>query len=412
MARALYFDCFAGASGDMIVGALLDLGLELPALEAKLAGLKLDGYALSAEKVTRSGIAATKFVVKIAPGPHPHRGLQSIKTLIEESALDAKVKADSIRVFEALGRAEAKAHGQPLEDVHFHEVGAVDSIVDIVGTCIALHLLGVEQMVASPLRVGSGTVETEHGLLPIPAPGTAGLLGGVPVYAGEIQGEFLTPTGAALLTSFCSFGVMPPMKIERTGYGAGSREYPGLPNVLRAIIGESTESGAAPGTPQWGENAATLVTVIETNIDDLNPQTYGYVFQRAFDLGALDVFVTSVQMKKDRPGSMLTVLSQPNKMDALITMLMEETTTLGVRYYEANRQVLARTIETVDTKYGPLRIKVARRGETVLHFQPEYDDCARAAKALRIPLIEVESEAAARYRALADQQTRILGKAK
>jgi uncharacterized protein (TIGR00299 family) protein len=403
--RLFYFDCFAGASGDMIVGAMLDLGLDFEDLKAGISRLNLDGYRLAARKVTKSGLSATKFEVELESRSQPHRGFGDIRALIEKSDLSEAVKRNSINVFLRLAEAEAEAHGKPVDEIHFHEVGAVDSIIDIVGASIGFEALGIERFVCSPLRLGHGTVHTEHGTLPIPAPGTAALLKGVPVYAGDMEGEFLTPTGAAIVTTFCTFGPMPASVVHKSGYGAGSREYRDLPNVLRIMLGEtdSTAAGSRMLAEDGGEGQEKLeqgrVIVIETNVDDMNPQAYGYVFERAFDLGALDAFVTPVQMKKNRPGSLITILVAPEKLDVLAKMLVEETTTLGIRYYEANRQMLSRTIETVETKYGVIRIKVARLGDRTLHFQPEYEDCAQAARRESVPLIEVQAAATAVYRA-------------
>ncbi|HEY6329590.1 MAG TPA: nickel pincer cofactor biosynthesis protein LarC [Blastocatellia bacterium] len=398
--RLLYFDCFAGASGDMIVGAMLDLGLDFEELNAGISQLNLDGYRLSARKLTKSGISATKFEVELELKRQPHRGFHDIKHLVEQSGLNEAVKNVSIRVFQRLAEAEAEAHGKSIEEIHFHEVGAVDSIIDIVGASIGFGSLGIDQFVCSAIRTGFGTVNTEHGTLPIPAPGTLALLRGAPVYAGDVEGEFLTPTGAAILTTLCTFGPMPPSVVQKAGHGAGSRDYPGLPNVLRITV---AEAHSAPDTETVSSDQRFAgfeqdrVIVIETNIDDMNPQAYGYIFERAFELGALDAFITPVQMKKNRPGCLLTVLAAPEKLGSLAAMLVAETTTLGVRYYEAARQILSRTTDTVETKYGTIRIKVARRGTRTLHFQPEYDDCVEAARRASVSLIEVQSAAAAAY---------------
>ena len=389
--RLLYFDCFAGVSGDMIIGALLDLGVELDELRRQLASLDLSGYELSAAPVKRSGIAATKFEVKIDDARQPARKLSDITGLINDSAISDRCKADSVRVFERLAEAEAKVHASTKEKVHFHEVGAVDSIIDIVGSMIGFELLGVEQIISSPLRVGRGSVKAAHGLLPVPAPGTAELLRGVPVYAGDIDGEFVTPTGAAILTSFStSFRDLPPVTIDRIGYGAGTRDPKDFPNALRLLLCDS--SGDKVRAPDDG------VIVVETNIDDMNPQAFGHVMERAFALGALDLFLTPVQMKKDRPGVLITVLCEASKLDAITELLLKETTTLGIRYYEAKRRVLERTLETVATAFGTARVKVARDGGRTLHFQPEYDDCLRLAESSGVPLIEVQAAASAAYR--------------
>jgi hypothetical protein len=390
--RALYFDCFAGVSGDMLVGALIDLGVDLEALKQLLSSLGLGGYSIKAGRVKRSGIAATKFDVDLDETSQPARRLADIQELIQRSELSATTKARSILIFERLAEAEARVHATGVDQVHFHEVGAVDSIVDVVGAVLGFEMLRIDRFFSSPLRVGRGTVKTEHGVLPIPAPATAELLRGIPVYAGELEGEYVTPTGAAILTSLCeAFGPMPPLKIERLGYGAGSRDPDGFPNALRLVLAEVEE-----GHP----SASERVMVVETNIDDMSPQVYGFVMERAFALGALDVFFTPVQMKKDRPGVLLTVLCEQARLDVLCELLLSETTTLGVRYYSAARRVLERTVEVVQTAYGAVNIKVAREGNRTLHFQPEFEDCARLASEAGISLIEAQESARAAYREL------------
>jgi uncharacterized protein (TIGR00299 family) protein len=395
--RALYFDCFAGVSGDMLIGALIDLGVDLDALSNQLSSLGLSAYQVKAERVKRSGIAAVKFNVEVDEGKQPSRKLADISEVINRSELSAQVKARSIQIFERLAEAEAQVHGSTRERVHFHEVGAVDSIIDTVGAMIGLDMLGVDRFFASPLRLGHGLVQTQHGLMPVPAPATAELVRGVPVYAGEIEGEFVTPTGAAIVTALCEgFGPLPEMEITRVGYGAGSRDPKGFPNALRIVMGDVSESSAK--VENESRYLSDSVMVVETNIDDMNPQAYGFVMERAFALGALDVFIIAAQMKKARPGTLLTVLCEPAKTDSIIEMLLRETTTLGVRYYESKRRVLERAIETVETEYGEVRMKVARAGDRTLHFLPEYDDCARLATGHGKPVIEVQSAAIAAYR--------------
>ncbi|HWP42580.1 MAG TPA: nickel pincer cofactor biosynthesis protein LarC [Blastocatellia bacterium] len=395
MTRALYFDCFAGVSGDMIIGALIDLGVDFEALRNELARLKLTGYEIETSRVTRSAISSIKFDVACDASEQPARSLADIREIIAGSDLKDTVKARSIRVFERLAEAEAKAHATTIERVHFHEVGAVDSIIDVVGAMIALDMLGIDRFLCSPLRVGRGLVRSEHGLLPVPAPGTLELLGGVPVYGGELEGEFVTPTGAAIVTSLCEyFGPLPPAVVERTGYGAGSRDPAGFPNCLRVILGDFE----AAALSREGERASESVIVIETNIDDMNPQAYGFVMERAFGLGALDVFLTPVQMKKGRPGVLLTVLCEQGRIDSIADLLLRETTTLGLRYYAARRRVLDRAVETVETEYGSVRVKVAREGGHTVHFQPEYEDCARIACERQVPLIEVQAAVGAAFR--------------
>lgn len=391
--RAIYFDCFAGVSGDMTIGAQLDLGVDLGSLKEQLSSLELRGYELNSRCVQRSSISATKFDVEVDPRAQPARSLADIRTIILASMLSDITKSRSIAVFERLADAEARVHGTTPDKVHFHEVGAVDSIVDTVGAMIGFELLGVDRFFCSPLRVGSGLVDTEHGRLPIPAPATAELLRGVPVYAGEIEGEFVTPTGAAIIATLCDeFGALPPMRITGVGYGAGSRNPKHFPNTLRLMMGEIGE-----GTDVISVSEETVV-VVETNIDDMNPQLCGFVMERAFALGALDVFMMPAQMKKDRPGVLLTILCKPADAETMIDLLLRETTTLGVRYYNTNRRVLERAVETVDTEYGAVRIKVALDGARTLHFHPEYEDCARLAIESKTPLIEVQAAANAAYR--------------
>ncbi len=395
--RVVYFDCFAGVSGDMIIGALLDLGVDLESLKQQLASLGLGGYEIRSRRVERSHIAATKFDVEVDETTQPARTLADIRSLVVGSGSSDHVKHQAIRIFECLAEAEARVHGTTPDKVHFHEVGAVDSIIDIVGALIGFELLGIERFFCSPLRLGSGSVSTKHGLLPIPAPATAELLRGVPVYAGELEGEFVTPTGAAIVATLCEeFGPMPPMRVEMLGYGAGSRDPKAFPNALRLVLGEIRKPEETQ-TKVYAGSDETIV-VIETNIDDMNPQVYSFVMERAFGLGALDVFMTPVHMKKDRPGVLLTILCKPETVALTIDMLLAETTTLGVRYYEGKRRVLERSIETVETRYGPVRIKVARHRGRTLHFQPEYEDCVRLAVAANAAFLEVHAEAEAAYR--------------
>lgn len=404
--RALYFDCFAGASGDMMLGALIDAGADIHELQAQLASLGLSGYAISVERVKRSGIAATKFNVTVDEAEQPHRHLKDISEIINRSALSDLTKRRALRAFELLADAEAHVHATTRDRIHFHEVGAVDSIIDTVGAMIGFELLGVERFFASALRVGQGTVKAAHGLMPVPAPATAELLRDIPVYAGDIEGEFVTPTGAAIIASLCeTFGPLPGMKITKTGYGAGTRDPQGFPNALRVVLGEvAGEDESSRRSNEMLTARDDSVCVIETNIDDMNPQAFGFVMDKAFALGALDVFLTSTQMKKSRPGVMLTILSEPAARETIIEMLLRETTTLGVRYYEVRRRVLARTLETVETRYGRVRVKVARDGERTLHFQPEYEDCALLARQLGVPVVEVQSAASAAYRERLDNQ--------
>jgi hypothetical protein len=393
MSRIVYFDCASGASGDMLLGAVVDLGLPLEHLREELARLPLGGYRLEARGVVRSGLAATKVDVVVEDGQKPHRHLRNILAILEESSLDAEVKERAAGLFRRLAEAEAAVHGTSVEKVHFHEVGAVDSIVDTVGGVLALRWLHASRFVASPLNVGSGTVTMSHGTFPVPPPATARLVAGVPVY-GEGEGELLTPTGALLVTAHASeYGPLPAMRIEKTGHGAGGRDTPGRPNVLRLIVGEE----AAQPT---GER----VLVLETEVDDASPQLLGPLLDRLLSAGALDAFFTPVQMKKGRPGVLVTVLADPSKREALEELLFRETTTLGVRRQVWERSVLERETVSVATAYGPIRVKIGRRGGVVYNASPEFDDCQRAAGEKGVAVKETLAAALAAWRARSGKQ--------
>ena len=379
--KTCYFDAFSGISGDMTVGALIDAGAAGAALVDALESLNL-GATYTFEKTKRRGIAATKFHVSF-PEQKSHRHLPHIHRIIENATrLSDKTKERSLAVFNALGAAESKIHNQPLERVHFHEVGAVDSISDIVGACYGLELLGVDEIYCSPINVGSGTVETEHGTLPVPAPATAELLVNKPVYSKGPEMELTTPTGAAIVAALASgFGAMPAMSIESTGFGAGTKDFPMQANVLRAVIG--TRSAAVE---------STTVTVLEANIDDSTPQVLGYAMDRLFAAGALDVTIQPLLMKKNRPGSLLSVIARPEDQETLAKIILEETTTLGLRMFPAERRVQARSVVTVETPYGQVRMKVTAQGAS-----PEYDDCRALAAAAGVPLKKVLAEAQFAY---------------
>ncbi len=381
----------------MILGALLDLGLPLDALRTELSKLPLSGYRLETRRVDRSGLQATKLDVVVEEGPHSHghghhhrhahRGLREILHLIEGSTLDSEVKARSAALFRRLAEAEAAVHGTSTEEVHFHEVGAVDSIVDIVGSVIALHWLGADRVVASPLNVGSGTVSMSHGVFPVPPPATARLIQGVPVY-GAGEGELLTPTGALVITSYASaYGPLPLMRPSAVGYGAGSKETAGRPNVLRMVVGDE---GLDAGQER--------VLVLEAGVDDMSPQLCGPVSDRLLAAGALDVYFTSVQMKKGRPGLLVTVVARPGDRERLEEILFDETTTLGVRRQEWERTILEREVIPVATAYGTIGVKIGRRGSRVYNAQPEFADCERAAAAHGVPVKEVWAAALVAYR--------------
>ena len=385
MATTLYLDCFSGASGDMILGGLLDLGLPLDDLRAALGSLAVDLGGISSERVLRAGLSATKFHVA-ADQPqsehhHKHYHLAGIVDAINRSALSPAGKERAIHLFERLARAEAEIHAMPVEQVHLHEVGAIDSIVDIVGAVYGLEQLGPIRIVASPLNVGGGTVTCAHGVFPVPAPATAWLLQGVPVYSGDLQMELLTPTGALLVTGYAdAYGPLPAMTIAKIGYGAGARDPKGHPNVLRMILGESE-----------GGNRAHRVVEILCEIDDMNPQLFGPLMDRLLEAGALDVFYAPVQMKKNRPGTLVTVLARPEDREPLSAILFTETTTIGVRYQEMLRECLDREFVEVQTFIGRIRFKVARRNGQVLNASPEFDDCARIAGERNIPVKQVQA---------------------
>lgn len=387
MTRLAYVDCANGASGDMLLGALVDLGLPLDHLRAELGKLPLRGYHLEAHRVHRSGLHATKVDVRVEGQHHHHRGLRDILDLLERSGLDPEVKGRCARLFERLAEAEGAVHGVPVEAIHFHELGAVDSIVDVVGGVLGLAWLRADRIVCSPLNVGSGSVTMSHGTFPVPAPATARLVQGVPIY-GAGEGELLTPTGALLVTGHAtSYGPLPLLRPQAIGHGAGSRDTTGRPNVLRLIVGEAD-----------GEAAAGTVLVLETEVDDTAPQLLGAVLDRLLGAGALDVYYTAIHMKKGRPGILITVLSPPDRREGLEEILFAETTTLGVRRQEWARSVLEREIVPVATPYGEVRVKVGRRAGKVYNAQPEFEDCQRAAAASGVPLKEVWTAALVAYR--------------
>jgi pyridinium-3,5-bisthiocarboxylic acid mononucleotide nickel chelatase len=384
--RIAYFDCFSGISGDMVLGALVDAGADLRAIESELRKLGLEGWTISTEKVKRGQIFATHVKVATTEGHH-HRGLSIILGRIEKAQLAPRATDRARRIFTRLAESEAKVHNLPVEQVHFHEVGAVDSIVDIVGACVGFELLGVDDFACSPLDVGAGQVMTAHGLLPVPAPATADLLRGAPVCTSGIQKELVTPTGAAIATTLStSYTKIPEMTLTAIGYGAGSMDFPEKANVMRLLIGER-ESVVAGGHSHGSADAP--VTVIETNVDDMSPQIYGYFVERALAAGALDVFSTAVSMKKNRPGLLVTILCEPRNQARLTDLLFSETTTIGVRMHEARRRTLAREFLNVQTEFGEVRMKISRMNGSVLNATPEYDDCQRIAATKGIPLKEV-----------------------
>jgi uncharacterized protein (TIGR00299 family) protein len=381
--RIAYLDCFSGISGNMVLGALVDLGLDLEKARAELGKLPLSGYGIEVSKVTKRGIRAT-YVDVVTAQPDPPRMLKDIMSLIDRSQLDDGLKRHGREIFVRLAEAEARVHDLNIEVVHLHEVGAVDTLVDVFGTLIGMKVLGIEEVRCSPLNLGSGLVQCSHGWLPIPAPITAELLRGVPAYTGEAKGELTTPTGAAIATGIAAgFGDMPLMRIEGVGYGAGKME-PEVPNLLRILVGERVGTASALATE--------TVTVIETNIDDMNPQFYDHIMEGLLRAGALDVFLTPVQMKKNRPGVLLSAIGRSENTQSIIDVMVRESTTLGVRISETLRVSLPRSTGLVDTRFGQIRIKVARRDDGSSTMTPEYDDCKKAAREHNVSLGTVYSE--------------------
>lgn len=422
--RHLHFDAFAGVGGDMIIGALLDAGASFETLCADLAKLRLDGYEPGLRRVRRAAIDCAKFDVHLKDDAHHHdhpaheaadrpdarhhrhhhahhhaRGLGEITDIIAAAGLSERVTRRATAVFRRLAEVEGRVHGIPPEAVHFHEVGAVDAIVDVVGACLCLEQLGVERLTASPLRVGFGLVACAHGRYPIPAPGTAELLRGAPFYAGDIEGEFTTPTGAAIVTTLCTaYMRAPDFIVTRTGYGAGTRDIPGFPNALRVFLGDAPAASAAQGPPPFGGALAReTVVVLEANLDDQSPQQLGYVMERLLADGALDVFFTPIQMKKNRPAVALTVLCRPDDEDRLVAVVLRETTTLGVRRRVSERYALPRREARVTTAAGTARLKVAALPDGTERPTPEYEDCRALAEATGRPLRAVYAEVMEAY---------------
>ncbi len=378
-----YFDCFAGISGDMALGALLDAGAPLDKLLDGLKSLPLNGWDLKVERVRKGAVAATSVTV-LAGENHPERRLADIERIISSSALAESVKVQSLAVFRLLAEAEAKVHGVSVNEVHFHEVGAIDSIVDIVGVVYALHLLGVQEVHASALPFSRGWVRTAHGELPVPAPAAMELLCGIPTYPLDIDTELVTPTGAALLKGLAkSFGVPPPFTPQRIGYGAGKKDLP-FPNVLRVIVGEM---------PDGFILERERLIVVETNLDDMTGELTGFVMERLFEAGARDVWVTPTQMKKNRPAIVLSVLCDSSSLPTVLQILLRETTTLGVRVHEVERLCLQREFVEVETPYGVVKVKVAKLGKEIVNISPEYEDCRRIALERKVPLKEVMAAA-------------------
>jgi uncharacterized protein (TIGR00299 family) protein len=414
MARLLYFDCFSGISGDMVLGAMLDAGLPFEKLRDALGSLAVPGLEVGREKVLRAGVSATKFILREhdradrrdedhegahhqghdhhhhdAPTghAHAHRSLSEIYRLIDGSGLSSAGRERARAMFRRLGEAEAAIHQIPVEKVHLHEVGALDSIVDIVGAVCALEWARAERIVCSPLNVGSGMVHTAHGVFPVPAPATVALLGSAPIYSGSRLQELVTPTGALIATTYATgYGPIPPMTVERTGYGAGDHNPPDTPNVLRVLIGEEAR-----------RTASEPVTVLECEIDDMNPQIFGVLMERLYAAGALEVFYVPVQMKKNRPGTLLTVIAPPERRAGLTDLVFAETTTIGLRYHDVDRECLRRELVTIETPLGAVRFKLAWQGERVVNAAPEFEDCVRLAAERSMPVKEVQAVAVQAY---------------
>ena len=430
MSRVLYFDCFSGISGDMVLGALIDAGLPLEDLKRALGSLTVAGFDISTKRVLRAGVSATKFVAHehAAPstqrgtqhpapstqhdhdhdhGHHhhdhdhdhhhepPHRSLPEIFGLIDRSALSTAGRDRAKALFQRLAEAEAAIHLMPVDEVHLHEVGTLDSIIDIVGAVFALEWCGADRIVSSPLNVGGGMVDSAHGRFPVPAPATVKLLGDAPIYGGVEQKELVTPTGALLVSSYASgFGPIPAMRVESVGYGAGERDFASTPNVLRVLIGRAAD-----------QSAGERVTVIECEIDDMNPQLFGVAMDRLYAAGALEVFYVPVQMKKNRPGTLLTVISAPERRAALADIVFKETTTIGLRHYEVDRECLRRELVTVETPVGAVRVKIAWRDDRIINAVPEFEDCVRLASACDMSVKDVQVLAMKAYGGLQGLQS-------
>ena len=380
--RIAYFDCFSRASGDMILGSLIDAGLSPQRLREELKKIRIPGVYLNVKKVLKGGISSTQVILTGRKDEKPHRNLNELLKIIEKSHLDAEVRKKSIEVFQRIASVEAKIHRKRIEEVHFHELGGLDSVVDIAGSIWGFRQIGIDELYVSKVNVGSGFVKCEHGILPVPAPATLALMKGKPIYSSGVETELLTPTGAALLTSLGShFGQMPPMKVEKIGYGAGRDDLP-HPNLLRLLIGTPVAS-----------SGKERVTVIETNIDDMNPQFYEYVMEGLFGMDVREVYLTPILMKKNRPATLLTVVCAAEKLSSVTEFLLKETTTLGVRWREEERGRADREIVTLQTKYGRIRLKLARWEGSIVNLSPEYEDCKQLALKRGVPLKEVHDEA-------------------
>jgi uncharacterized protein (TIGR00299 family) protein len=408
--KTLFFDCFSGISGDMTIGALLDLGLDFGYLKSELRKLPVEGYELKVSRVVRSNLSATKFDVLMDDGlehehdhhhahhhghshSHFHRKASEILSMIGESKLSAGAKHFATNIFTKLAISEGKVHDVRPEDVEFHEVGAIDSIVDTVGAAIGFDALGIERFLCGSINVGSGFIHCQHGVMPVPAPATADLLRQATIYQKHAQTELVTPTGAAILAAVVNeFGPLAGFVTDRIGYGAGTKQFPDFPNCLRLMFGEERGVAVQPAQPASGQ-----VIVIEANIDDMTPQNFGYVTEKLLAAGALDVFTVPIQMKKGRPGHLLQVLAPAEAADDLSRMIFQETTTIGIRRHTVDRTTLAREFVTVETEYGSVKIKVSKLDGNVVNVAPEYEDCARIARETGVPLKQIQALALKAY---------------
>jgi len=423
MSKILYFDAFNGAAGDMILGALIDLGMPLCHLKEELAKLSLEGYTLTTEKVKRQGLFGIDFRVGIQYGEtsatgtpeegfgtgdsgrresserkhhhhdHDHRGFAEIRQLIESSSLDDRVKETAVRIFRRLAEAEAKVHGSTVEEVHFHEVGAIDSIIDIVGACIGFRYFEIDEFYTSPLNLGGGTVTFSHGIWPVPTPATAELIAGFPSRLNEHQFEMTTPTGAAIITTLARPVMdMPTVLLERSGFGAGDNELSGIPNMLRLWLGKSGCRSYGTGPEDGGNCTEEEIILFETTVDDMDGETWGYFLENAFKEGALDVYFTPVQMKKNRPGILVSLICRPQDQDRMADFIFRETTTLGLRRMPTCRLVLEREVRTLATEFGEVRYKVGRCRGKVANVSPEFEDLRRIARESGMPLKTVKQK--------------------
>jgi uncharacterized protein (TIGR00299 family) protein len=382
--KIAYFDCFSGISGDMCLGAIIDSGISTKELERALEKIPIGDFKLISRKVKRACFKAVK--VDVVQGAKSKKQKakkwKDVEKIIQKSSLSHELKQKGRNVFKRIFQAEAQVHGKEFDQVHLHELGAIDCIIDIFGTMVGLDILGIQKVYSSPVNLGSGFVKTEAKILPVPAPATVKILKNVPVYSKNVSCELTTPTGAAIIKELSSgFGEIPAIEIEKIGIGAGSKDFKDMPNVLRLLIGNRW--------PVTSDQEIEKVTVIETNIDDMNPQVYEYVMGKLLKMGALDVYLTHILMKKGRPGIKLTVLCSEKKKEDLIEIIFNETSTIGLRFYEVGRKVLQREIKTIDTEFGKVRIKFSRLGDDILKLAPEYKDCRKIAKKLNIPLIDI-----------------------